>query len=358
MSATPLEPIIKAVAGVVRDHVQKAFDALNGRLKEIAGDIEVLKLEVATRPAKGEDGKSVTAEDVLPELRETVAELVKRIPAPKDGQDGKSITVEDVRPLIESKHAEWALGWERDALSRLERAVAAIPVPKDGREGIDGKDGRDGVDGKHGEDGLPGADGLNGKDGRDGIDGKDGAPGLHGKDGADGIDGKDGAPGLHGKDGADGVDGKDGADGVDGKSVTIEQIKELVDARTAEWQLDFEKRAMDTLQKAIDRVPLPKDGKDALSLKDLDIIVDDHGRRITFVLDDGQRREERTIVTALPVYREIWKKDGAYEPGDMVTWGGSIWIALKATSAQPNGYNPDWKLAVKRGKNGISPEGK
>ena len=39
------------------------------------------------------------------------------------------------------------------------------------------------------------------KDGRDGINGKDGAPGVAGKDGAAGIDGKDGAPGAPGEPG-------------------------------------------------------------------------------------------------------------------------------------------------------------
>ena len=48
--------------------------------------------------------------------------IVKAIPTPRDGQDGKSVTVDDVRPIID------------DAVSK---AVAAIPVPKDGRDGAD-----------------------------------------------------------------------------------------------------------------------------------------------------------------------------------------------------------------------------
>lgn len=90
-------------------------------------------------------------------------------------------------------------------------AVAALPVPKDGKDGADGAPGRDGADGKDGapgEKGERGDPGEPGKDGLNGADGKDGAPGENGEPGADGKDGIDGAPGKDGERGADGAPGK------------------------------------------------------------------------------------------------------------------------------------------------------
>jgi hypothetical protein len=46
----------------------------------------------------------------------------------------------------------------------VERAVSALPVPKDGAPGADGQDG---VDGRDGADGAPGKDGVDGRDGQD-----------------------------------------------------------------------------------------------------------------------------------------------------------------------------------------------
>jgi integrin beta 3 len=71
-----------------------------------------------------------------------------------DGTNGKDADLEAVKSLI----------WET-----VDRAVAALPVAKDGRDGVDGKDGRDGLSGQPGRDGEKGADGLNGKDGSDGM---------------------------------------------------------------------------------------------------------------------------------------------------------------------------------------------
>jgi hypothetical protein len=423
MSSTPRDlAILKAVADIVREQVGKAYKALKDRLDLVETRSLVLADEVAElrdfQPEKGEkgaDGTSVTAEDVLPHIEPIVIEramaVLSNIETPKDGKDGTSVTIEDVEPLIERRAAQWALDFERRAQDILQRSLDRAPQAKDGRDGVDGKDSdpdvvaakvierldlkgtrtdmkrlcgelvaaavaeiptpRDGLDGVDGKDAKPVTDAQimaavekylaanPPRDGRDGTDGKDGA------------DGKDGTDGRHGKDGetvtpeqvAELVGKAVSAiplprDGKDGESVTPEQIDALVEkrlaTRVAEWALDFEKRAQASLEKAVDRLPQPKDGRDALSLKDLDLVSEDGGRTIRLILDDGERREERTIVTSVPVYREIWKSGVSYAAGDMVTWGGSIWVALKATVTQPNGYSPDWKLAVKRGKNGVS----
>lgn len=172
--------------------------------------------------------------------------------------------IEVVRSYVAQAHA--ALSGRIDS---VERALAALPVPKDGAPGERGADGAAGADGRDGKDGAPGADGTPGEkgvDGRDGDPGKDGEKGLDGApgaDGRDGVDGKDGAPGERGEKGdpgekgadgapgAEGPAGKDGAPGIDGKSVSLEEVGELV------------QRAVKTaVEKAVAEMPVAKDGAD------------------------------------------------------------------------------------------------
>lgn len=159
--------------------------------------------------------------------------------------------------------------------------------------------------------------------------------------------------GEKGEKGDPGADGKDGRDGVDGKSVTLEDVRPMFESEFSKWALDFERRAQDVLQKAIDRMPAPKDGKDgrdAFQLEDIELSVADDDRTLTlaFVREGG--RVERSIRLNHPIYRGIWK-DGAYEKGDCVTFGGSLFIAKRDTCSKPE-TDDSWQLAVKRGRDG------
>ncbi len=78
----------------------------------------------------GKDGTSVTVEDVAPVIIEQVKSAMAALPLPiegkdgkngQDGKDGTSVTVDDVAPLI--THA-------------VEKAVGALPVAKDGKDGV------------------------------------------------------------------------------------------------------------------------------------------------------------------------------------------------------------------------------
>ena len=46
-------------------------------------------------------------------------------------------------------------------------------------------------------------------------------------------------------------------------------------------------------------------------------------------------------------YLGVWVK-GAYEPGNCVTFDGSLWICTSSTKGRP-GPSAGWRLAVKRG---------
>lgn len=265
-------------------------------------------------------------------LEEKIADLearLKAMPEPtsgKDGEpgrDGKDCDMEQVR------------AWVNDA-------VSAIPPPKDGKDGVDGKDGKSiTVD-----DVMPMLKELTDDIRREAYEAINEIEDRVSK-----------LPTP--KDGKDGKDGRDGKDGADGKSFTIEEADKLLDARMARWELDFERRANETLQRAIDRIPAPKDGapgkdgSDGVGFDDL-CVEHDGERAVALVFTKGERVKRFDLTLPLVIDRGIYRPDMDIEAGDGVTWGGSYWIAQKdAPTGKPGEPGSDgWRLAVKRGRDG------
>lgn len=246
-----------------------------------------------------------------------------------------------------------------DTLSPLLARVDALEKrqPEKGEKGepgVNGKDGAPGADGRDGEPGPQGEPGLAGEKGDPGVDGKDGMPG---KDGRDGVDGKDGAPGK------DGEPGPSGEPGPAGKSFTIDEARGVIEQCFAGWALDFEKRAHDLLQKAVDRMPVAKDGRDGrdgrdgFSLEDFDVVEGDAGRYV-MRFQRGDYIVEREIKLPVFIDRGIFKDGETYVAGNGVTFGGSFWIAQKDNPQGKPGAGTDWRLAVKKGRDGRDTEGK
>jgi len=75
----------------------------------------------------------------------------------------------------------------------------------------------------------------------------------------------------------------------------------------------------------------------------------------TFRHADGRSKTFHVEVTGLPLYRDVYTDGKTYTPGDLVTWGGSMWIAKQPTSTKP-GSGPlaaaAWRLCVKSGRDG------
>lgn len=105
----------------------------------------------------------------------------------------------------------------------------------------------------------------------------------------------EGPPGKDGRDGRDGVDGKDGAPGEKG-------------------------------ERGVDGIGTPEELDARIELRFRDLVV-------------------RSFAD---VYRDVYRADESYTRGDVVTWGGSLWLAKADTRAKPE-QSPDWKLIVKRG---------
>lgn len=180
-----------------------------------------------------------------------------------------------------------------ERVAELEQTIADIPVPKDGRDGVDGADGKNGVDGAAG---------------RDGINGKDGV-GL-----ADALIDQKGALVLTMTDGRTKelgvVVGRDGADGAAGK-----------------------------------------DGRDGFSLDEFDATLMDDGRTVLLSFAQGDTIFKAEMGIPAMIYRGVFKEGQEYERGDTVTWGGSLWHCdADTTLEKPDSPAKHWTLAAKKGR--------
>lgn len=158
--------------------------------------------------------------------------------------------------------------------------------------------------------------------------------------------------GADGLDGQPGKDGSDGKDGKDGESVSEEAVKDAIAAsferRFSDLQLSWERQARETFEKAMDRMPAPKDGKDgrdSLPLESIEVLQE--GRNVTLKLGDV----ERTIKLDTVIDRGVWAQQD-YEKGDAVSYGGSLWIAQEDAPDGAPGTTKGWRLAVKKGRDG------
>lgn len=297
----------KFVAGL-HEYMERAFAPLAARIAEI---------ESKPAPKDGEPGKSVTLDDVTPLIAEQVRVAVELLPRAKDGDHGKSITVDDVRPVLADlvadavkaiPPAEPGKSVTLDDVTPMiaeavEKAAAAIPAPKDGKDGATPEQVAAMIDEAvtKAVAAIPRA--------------------------------KDGEPGA---------------------SVSADEVEAMVQRRAealfGKWALEFERRGMDLLQRTADRMPTPKDGADGLSLDDLTLEDDGDGTlTVRFVRGDVIREKSLHYPRG---DRGVYRDDGEYRKSDGVTFGGSFWIAQKDAPEGKPGMSSDWRLCVKRGRDG------
>lgn len=168
------------------------------------------------------------------------------------------------------------------------------------------------------------------------------------------------------KDGKDGVDGKD-ADMAELKlhlaelvkhvnlpaPPSVDEVAAVFERRFSDLTLSWERQARDTFEKAVDRMPLPKDGRDAIPLESFDLDLAEDGRTITVKMQAGETMVEKSLRIAAVLDRGTYKTDGSYERGDAVTHGGCLWIAQQDNpEGAPGMGGKGWRLAVKKGRDG------
>lgn len=157
------------------------------------------------------------------------------------------------------------------------------------------------------EDRPASRDGKDGEKGQDGPQGATGPPGDLGPEGPAGParDGRDGLPGVPGVPGEKGMDGV-GRDGINGRDGTLENLKALYDGE----------------------------------------------RTVTFCFKDGTPIEGGVVTFPVPIYRGVFVDGKTYDAADMVTWGGSTWLANTETFVKPGDGSKAWTLCVKKGRDG------
>lgn len=301
--------------------------------------------------------KSVTADGMRPVLQTMVDEAVGTIPVPRDGrdydpdvlqqavreevqkavseipvpQDGKSVTADDVRPMLEQM---------------VKNAMSRIPVPRDGR---------------------------------------DYDPDVLQKAVNDAV-AKIPVP-------------------ADGKSITPDDVQPMLSqmVKDAVSQIpaprdgrDYDPEVLQkAVQEAVSRLPVPEDGRDAAALEILpgideqkhyprgtyathhgglwrayektcgmrgwECLVDgvagvdiqqDGARCFTVTLTrSGGERNVKSFALPVMLYRGVFAEGTEYQPGDTVTWGGSLWHCSAVTTDRPGESGATgWTLAVKKGR--------
>lgn len=329
---TKIAPLVKRL-----DEMDGTIKALPESLAQDLGQRVKMAVDAIPRPKDGDDGKSVTVDDVAPLIAGEVAKAVQAIPAPKDGA---SVTVEQLVPMVQEEVAKAVekLPAPRDGkdadpeqvAALVAKAVAQIPRPEDGKS----------------------------------------------------VTLQDVAPML-----AEMV--SKAVDAIprpkDGESIPAAEVQRMVD---------------EAVTKAMGFIALPKDGepgRDALQLElqpciDLekayprgtyarhtgglwrafeatkglhgwecvvegiaDLRIEQDGRQFTLVARTSSGAEvSKSIKVAALVDKGVFTMGDDYEAGDGVTWGGSFFIAQKdGPVGRPGEPGCDgWRLAVKRGRDG------
>ena len=191
----------------------------------------------------------------------------------------------------------------------------------------------------------------------------------------------------------------------DGKSVTADDVRPMLEqmVKNAMSRIPVPRDGRDydpevlqkAVQEAVSRLPIPEDGRDAAALEILpgideqkhyprgtyathhgglwrayektcgmrgwDCLVDgvagvdiqqDGARCFTVTLTrSGGERNVKSFALPVMLYRGVFAEGTEYQPGDTVTWGGSLWHCSAVTTDRPGESGATgWTLAVKKGR--------
>jgi hypothetical protein len=93
-----------------------------------------------------------------------------------------------------------------------------------------------------------------------------------------------------------------------------------------------------------------------LAAEDFATATYDGERGLILKFGTGDRAVTIPIAFPVPIYRGVFDEAKTYDPADVVTHAGSVWIAKVATSARPSDLFPAgqsaWTLMAKRGRDG------
>ncbi len=163
-------------------------------------------------------------------------------------------------------------------------------------------------------------------------------------------------PIQHGKDGekgerGDSIKGDPGADGIGLAGAMIDRDGSLVVTKSNGDTV--------TLGQVIGKDGAPgKDGVDGLGFDDCDVTYDGE-RGFTLKWQSGERVKEKTFHVPTIIDRGYWREGTEAKTGDAMTHEGTLWIALRDTTAKPARESEDWRIGARKGRDGLQgPAGK
>jgi integrin beta 3 len=92
------------------------------------------------------------------------------------------------------------------------------------------------------------------------------------------------------------------------------------------------------------------DGRDGLGFDDLAVDYDGE-RTFVFRFAQGERAKEFPFQVPVMIFRGAFREQ-AYEQGDTVTFGGSLWVCNSPTGDKPDDGVEGWTKAIRRGRDG------
>jgi collagen type III alpha len=298
-------------------------------------------------------------------LPDALANALGRVVADVQRQAGKDIELIAAECRVMVANLKLEIASFKEEVHRLhaedrQRLGMALAAVKDGEPGARGEQGEPGRQGERGEPGEPGAAGERGpagERGERGLPGEKGEAGAAGERGPAGERGERGLPGEKGEAGAAGERGEKGEPGERGdiglrgergeKGEPARDGRDGLPGRTGPRGEKGEPGERGDVGMRGERGEV---GESGLGFEHLEERIEDGGRILIRTYRRGDEVKEFRHVTAMPVYRGVWK-EGPYQRGDTVTRDGSQWHCETETTATP-GLSPDWRLCVKHGRAG------
>ena len=229
----------------------------------------------------------------------------------------------------------------------------AGPQGPQGEKGEKGDPGEAGPVGPQGEKGMPGEAGPQGPQGEKGMPGDLGPAGPQGEKGMPGEVGPMGPVGPEGPQGRMGPVGQKGDPGRDAVEIDPIDIKADRSYPAGTWArykggLIRSSRTTDPLVDSDDivgcgwKIMVNGFGVPKIKMEGRDFMVEVQST-------EGIVRESFSLPVLLD--KGVYSPESEYEAGDVVSWGGSMWISQCSTKDKP-GTTAAWRLSVKHGRDG------
>ncbi|MGB6079074.1 MAG: hypothetical protein WBF99_06395 [Xanthobacteraceae bacterium] len=309
VDAIPSAPELPDIAGMVEQAVSDAREQDVAQVQSWMDGVDE-KFAALPVPRDGKDADPIDPDMVRSMVAEIVEPMVAAIPQPRDGKDAepeliKQMVAEAVAELPPAKDGRDAEPIDLDEVRSMvveivEPVLAAIPVPQDGKS-VSIDDVRPVI-----EDAVARAVAAlpKAKDGEPGKDGVGVAGAVIDRDGSLVVTLSNGDTRQLGR-----VVGRDGEPG--------------------------------------------KPGHDGFALKGFEVELMEDGRTLLMKFDDGGPFSfTRELGVPAMIYRGVYR-EGVYQKGDTVTFGGSLWHSNKdGNTEKPDTGSGAWTLAAKRGRDG------